>query len=60
MVLELVKRILTIRTVPVELAQGQDFTVQRGHQRGVFPDLPIWPDRGKAEPRLSGVAVIDD
>src|SRR5258708_17702533 len=29
-------------------------------QRGVFPDLPIRPDLGKAEPRLSGVAVIDD
>src|SRR5205085_8518671 len=37
-----------------------DLAVERGHQRGVFPDLPIRPDLGKAEPRLSGVTVIDD
>jgi hypothetical protein len=36
LVLQLIKRVLAIRTVAVELAQGENFAVQRRHQGGVF------------------------
>src|SRR5207253_2226497 len=60
LVLQLVKRILAVGPIAIQLTERQDLAVERGHQRGVFPDLPIRPDLGKAEPRLSGVTVIDD
>jgi hypothetical protein len=60
LVLQLVERVLAVCPIAIQLTERQDLAVERGHQRGVFPDLPIRPDLGKAEPRLSGVAVIDD
>src|ERR1700730_10479911 len=60
LVLQLVERVLAVCPIAIQLTEGQDLAVERGHQRGVFPDLPIRPDPGKAEPRLSGGAVIDD
>src|SRR6201998_2218783 len=59
-VLQFVKRVLAIRTVTVELAQGEDFAVQRRYQGGVFPDLPLAvEDLGETEQRLPGIAAID-
>src|SRR5437763_7673299 len=52
LVLQLVKRILAVGPIAIQLTERQDLAVERGHQRGVFPDLPIRPDLGKAEPRL--------
>src|SRR5437868_14685921 len=60
LVLQLVERILAVGPIAIQLTERQDLAAERGHQRGVPPALPIRPDRGKAEPRLTGVAVIDD
>src|SRR5260370_35346891 len=60
LVLQLVERVLAVGPIAIQLTERQDLAVERGHQRGVFPDLPIRPDLAKAEPRLSGAAVIDD
>src|SRR3981189_1221252 len=60
LVLQLVERVLAVCPIAVQLTERQDLAVERGHQRSVFPDLPIRPHLGKAEPRLNGVAVIDD
>src|SRR6266849_4686311 len=60
LVLQLVERVLAVCPIAIQPTERRDLAVERGHQRGVFPDLPIRPDLGKAEPRLSGVAVIDD
>jgi len=56
LVLQLVERVLAVCPIAIQLTEGQDLAVERGHQRGVFPDLPIRPDLGKAELRLSRVA----
>src|SRR5262249_60528489 len=59
MVLQLIKRVLAIRTVPVELAQGEDFAVQRCHQGGIFPNLSLAAeDLSKTEQRLTGIGAI--
>src|SRR5215471_7836271 len=43
----------------VELAQSEDFAVQRRHQGGIFPDLPLAAEHlGKTEQRLPGVGAI--
>jgi len=60
LVLQLVERVLAVCPIAIQLTECQDLAGERGHQGGVFPDLPIRPDFGQAEPRLSGVAVIDD
>src|SRR5260370_14245099 len=60
LVLQLVERVLAVSPIAVQLTERQDLAVERGHQCSVFPDLPIRPDFGKAEPRLNGVAVIDN
>src|SRR5689334_20322892 len=60
LVLQLVERVLAVCSIAIQLTEGQDLAVERGHQRGIFPDLPIRTDLGKAEPRLRRVAVIDD
>src|SRR5512133_588932 len=59
LVLQLIERVLAICPIAIQLTERQDLAVERGHQPGVFPDLPIRPDLGKAEPRLSGVAMIN-
>src|SRR6516162_5499726 len=41
MVLQFIKRVLAIRTGPVELAQGENLAAQRRHQGDVFPDLRL-------------------
>ena len=59
MVLQFIKRVLAIRTVTVELAQGENFVAQRRHQGGVFPDLPLAAKHlGKTEQRLPGIGAI--
>src|SRR6187399_3007093 len=60
LVLQLVEGVLAVCPIAIQLTERQDLAVERGHQRGVFPDLAIRPDLGKAEPRLSGIAAIDD
>ena len=37
MVLEFVKRVLRIGTIPVELRQSERLAIQRGHQNAVLP-----------------------
>src|SRR5207245_3736108 len=54
LVLQLVERVLAVCPIAVQLTERQDLAAERGHQRGVFPDLPIRPDLGTAEPRLTG------
>src|SRR5260370_37886894 len=49
LVLQLVERVLAVCPIAVQLTERQDLAVERGHQCSVFPDLPIWPDLGKAE-----------
>jgi hypothetical protein len=58
--LQLVERVFAVCPIAIQLTERQDLAVERGHQRGVFPDLRIRSDLGKAELRLSGVAMIDD
>src|SRR5260370_18424977 len=60
LVLQLVERVLAVCPIAVQLTERHDLAVERGHQCSVFPDLPVRPDLGKAEPLLSGVAVIDN
>src|SRR5258708_19080976 len=50
LILQLIEGVLTIGTVAIELADGKNLAVERGHQNGVFPDLAAVIDLGKAEP----------
>src|ERR1700716_3127590 len=59
LVLQLVERVLAVCPITIQMTERQNSAVEGGHQRGVFPDLPIRPDLGKAEPRLRRGAVID-
>src|ERR1700749_1586181 len=58
LVLQFVERVLAIAPIAVQLAQRDDLAVQRGHQRGVFPHLPIRPDLGKAEQWLLRLGAV--
>ena len=59
LVLQLVERVLAVGPIAIQLPERQDLVVQRGDQGGVFPELAVRPDLGKAEQRLRGVAAID-
>src|SRR5438132_11017886 len=54
MVLQFVEAVLTIPAVAVELSNGQNLGLQRGHQHPVFPGLlPLLVDLDKAEGQLA-------
>src|SRR5260370_16614373 len=60
LVLQFVEHILAIAAIAVQLAQREELVVQRGHQRSVFPYLPIGLDLGKAEQRLLRLGAIEE
>src|SRR3954468_9317021 len=44
LVFQFVEPVLAVRPIAIQLTQGQNFAVQRGDQRGVFPDLAFASD----------------
>jgi hypothetical protein len=53
LVLQLIEAVLAIGAIAIELAEGQNLAVERGHQNGIFPNLAAVVDRGKAKPQLA-------
>src|ERR1700691_4436044 len=58
LVLQLVEDVLTIGAVAIELAEGKNLAVERGHQNGVFPDFAAVADLGEAEPQLARIIAF--
>ena len=58
-VLELIERVLAIGAVAIELGQGQDLGLDRGHQDRDFVDLALAVGRDfeKRQPQLAVVMV---
>src|SRR3954451_14985659 len=55
LVLQFVEPVLAVRPIAIQLTQGQNFAVQRGDQRGVFPNLAF-----AKQPRRSSAAAAQD
>jgi hypothetical protein len=53
LVLQFIKDVLTIGPVAIQLAQGQDFVIQRRNQRSVFPQFLVRFDLAKAQQQFS-------
>src|SRR3954453_15278612 len=60
LVLQLVERVLAVSPIAVQTPERQGPAGERGPQSSLSPALPIRLPLGKAEPRLGGVAVIDN
>ena len=60
LILQFIKHVFTVSSIPIQLPEGQDFAIERGDQGGVFPNRFVGPDLGKRQPRLRGVRLFGD
>src|SRR3954467_5378615 len=59
LVFQFVEPVLAVRPIAIQLTQGQNFAVQRGDQRGVFPDLAFASDLGEAQLRQRRMRAVN-
>src|SRR5215510_12796343 len=56
LVLQFIEGILAIRPVAIELAESEELSIERSHQRRVFVDLALL-DLGERKPELAGEVI---
>src|SRR5262245_17459605 len=56
LVLQFIEGTLAVRPVAIELAESEDLSIERSHQRRVFVDLAL-TDLGERKPELAGEVI---